>query len=99
MTNGGTAIHNVHVAITGEYETDGVCTRGAPGCSDPNQLRGGTEGVLVLDLQPGTYNYRCDFHIAEEMFGTITVDPSAPPIGGPGGGAPEGDGAEPPAAE
>jgi plastocyanin len=97
VNNIGTALHNVHVAVTGEYETDGVCTRGSPGCSEPNQIRAGQSGVVTLDLQPGTYDYRCDFHIAENMVGTITVDPSAPPIGGGPGGAPEGE--EPPAGE
>lgn len=91
IENVGTAIHNMHVAITGAYESNGVCERGAPGCSEPNQIRGGESGVITLDLEPGTYDYRCDFHIADEMFGTITVDPNAPPIAGagePGAAAP-----------
>lgn len=90
VNNIGTALHNVHVAVTGAYETDGVCPRGSAGCSEPNQIRAGQSGVLALDLQPGTYDYRCDFHIAENMVGTITVDPSAPPIGG-GEEAPTGE--------
>jgi heme-degrading monooxygenase HmoA len=91
IENLGTAIHNMHVAVTGAYEGEGVCVRGAAGCSEPNQIRGGQSGVITLDLEPGTYDYRCDFHIAEQMFGTITVDSNAPPIdgaGGPGGEAP-----------
>lgn len=87
VLNVGTALHNVQVAVSGDYSS-GTCQRGSPGCSEPNQIRGGAEGVLTLDLQPGTYNYRCDFHIADDMVGTITVDPNAPPIAPAGGGAP-----------
>jgi heme-degrading monooxygenase HmoA len=70
--NNGSAIHNVHVAVNGSFESDEPCEEGAPGCSDPDSIRGGQEGTITLNLAPGTYDFRCDFHI-DEMFGTITA--------------------------
>lgn len=71
--NNGTAIHNVNVAVTGSFPSDDPCEEGSPGCSDPDSIRGGQEGTITLNLAPGTYDYRCDFHI-DEMSGTLTVE-------------------------
>jgi plastocyanin len=74
VNNNGAALHNLHIATTGAFE-DGdtaICKKGAPGCSDPANIRGGQSGTNTVNLAPGTYAYRCDFHIAE-MQGTLTV--------------------------
>lgn len=71
LTNVGTAIHNVNVAVGGSF-ADGTCKKGAPGCSDPANIRGGQSGTLTLNLPAGTYDYRCDFHV-DEMKGVLTV--------------------------
>lgn len=72
LENAGSAIHNVHVAGPDGFGGDGVCRAGAPGCSAPPSIRAGQTGTITLNLPPGTYNYRCDFHI-EEMTGVLTV--------------------------
>lgn len=70
--NEGTAIHNVHVAVSGSFASDDPCNEGDPGCSDPDSIRGGQEGTVTLNLPPGEYQFRCDFHV-DEMQGTLTV--------------------------
>ena len=72
LRNDGAAIHNVHVAGPDGFGGDGVCRAGAPGCSAPPSIRAGQSGTITLNLPPGTYAYRCDFHIAE-MTGVLTV--------------------------
>src|SRR3990172_3086614 len=71
LTNSGLAVHNVDVAVGGSFPA-GICEKGDPGCSDPANMRGGQSGTLTLNLSPGTYDFRCDFHVAE-MTGTITA--------------------------
>lgn len=69
VTNAGAAIHNVHVADSdGDY---GSC--GDDVCSDPDTVRGGQEAVMTVDLDPGQYEFRCDFHPVE-MKGTLVVE-------------------------
>lgn len=72
VNNNGTAIHNVHVAVEGSFPSEDPCDEGSPGCSDPDSIRAGQSGTVTLNLAPGTYDFRCDFHISE-MSGTITV--------------------------
>jgi plastocyanin/heme-degrading monooxygenase HmoA len=88
LRNTGNAIHNMHVAVDGDY-AETICEAGgdAP-CSDPDQVRGGQTATITLNLAPGEYDFRCDFH-PDEMTGTLTVEegapvPGAPPPGGPG---------------
>jgi plastocyanin len=72
LDNTGTAIHNMHVAAGGSFEAS-FCTAGGPNpCSDPVRISGGDTGTITLNLPPGTYDYRCDFH-ASTMHGTIEV--------------------------
>ena len=71
LTNSGLAVHNVDVAVGGSFPA-GICEKGDPGCSDPANMRGGQSGTVTLNLAPGTYDFRCDFHVAE-MTGTITA--------------------------
>jgi plastocyanin len=71
LENTGTAIHNVHVAVTGSYAVN-ICKTGDEGCSDPGSIRGGQSGTITLNLAAGTYDFRCDFHPVE-MTGTITA--------------------------
>jgi plastocyanin len=91
LDNVGTALHNVHVAAP-EYGGTFCETGGDVPCSDPERIDGGEQGVLEFNLPPGTYDYRCDFHVAE-MTGTIEVveggptggEAPPPPDGEPGG--------------
>jgi len=71
LKNDGAALHNVDVALSGSFPT-GICKKGEPGCSDPASIRSGQSGTVTLNLAPGTYDFRCDFHIVE-MTGTITA--------------------------
>lgn len=77
LTNEGSAIHNMHISVNGDY-AQGVCdTGGEAPCSDPNTIPGGTTATLTFDVPadaaPGTQiPFRCDFH-PTEMTGTITV--------------------------
>jgi plastocyanin/heme-degrading monooxygenase HmoA len=68
VPNQGNAIHNVHVATGGEY---GDC--GDDVCSDPDTVRAGQEATLVVELDPGEYEFRCDFH-PDEMVGNFIVE-------------------------
>jgi len=74
LMNEGKGIHNMHVAITGEYLSDFCApTPNDDPCSDPNQIRSGDSGTITLNIpEPGTYDFHCDFH-AEQMTGTIEV--------------------------
>ena len=74
LTNDGSAIHNMHVAVTGEYRSQfcGNTPQDDP-CSDPNRIRGGQTGKITINIaEPGTYDFRCDFH-AGQMTGTLEV--------------------------
>ena len=73
LTNEGSAIHNMHVAGGGEYDTDFCAPSDDNPCSDPQQIRsGGSGSIAILIEEPGTYDFRCDFH-ANQMTGTIEV--------------------------
>ena len=39
----------------------------------PAAISGGADGTIAINLPAGTYDYRCDFHVAEKMFGKLTV--------------------------
>jgi plastocyanin len=74
LVNEGSAIHNMHVAVTGDYASDfcGGTPQDDP-CSDPNQIRRGGSATIEIDIaEPGTYDFRCDFH-AQQMTGTLEV--------------------------
>jgi len=74
LTNQGSAIHNMHVAITGEFRSDfcGNTPQDDP-CSDPNQIRKGQSATIVINIpEPGSYDFHCDFH-PQEMTGKIEV--------------------------
>lgn len=68
LVNIGNAIHNGRTTgEDGEYATDD------DDVSDPDVVRSGEEAVLQFRFdQPGTYQYRCDFHPVD-MKGTIIV--------------------------
>jgi plastocyanin len=75
LTNDGIGIHNVHVALDGDYAEAFCALGGANPCSDPERLSGGDSGTLTFTVPntPGAeIPYRCDYH-ATEMTGTITV--------------------------
>jgi plastocyanin len=83
FTNSGKTKHNLAFRKANDDASDPVAD-GAVG----NPLDGGaTEQITFTTPGPGTYYFFCDFH-PTEMFGTFTVDASAPPPGGapaPGG--------------
>jgi len=74
LTNDGSAIHNMHVAVTGEYRSDFCAsTPQDDPCSDPNQIRKGGAGSIAINIaEPGSYDFRCDFH-TQQMTGKIEV--------------------------
>ena len=73
ITNTGKALHDMHVASGGKYDTD-ICGPGDNNpCSDPNQIRAGQSATITINIaQPGTYDFRCDFH-PTQMTGKIEV--------------------------
>lgn len=73
LVNVGTAIHNMHVSDPGGDYPEQFCTAASENpCSDPPRISGGQTGVIVIDIEPGEYGYRCDFHV-QEMHGTLIV--------------------------
>lgn len=69
LTNDGAAVHNKRITgPDGAYDTDDDAV------SDPELVTAGDAGVLlwVAPEEPGTYDFRCDFH-ASDMTGIITV--------------------------
>jgi len=76
LSNTGTAIHNMHVDGTNNAYEEAACTVGGNnnGCSDPNIVNPGSDASITVKLdQPGTYNFRCDFH-PSEMIGRLVVE-------------------------
>ena len=73
LTNNGIAIHNMHVTVDGEFDSD-ICDGTGDPCSDPAFVSGGQEAVLTWTApdSAGEVPFRCDFHPIE-MVGTITV--------------------------
>ncbi len=73
--NKGVAAHNVHVAdASGTYATAFCKTSGPAPCSNPATVTGGADATIEITLPAGKYDYRCDFHVAENMKGTITIE-------------------------
>jgi len=73
ITNDGSAIHNMHVGGGGEFDTDFCGPGDDDPCSDPNQVRSGDTATIAINIaEPGSYDFRCDFH-AGQMTGTIEV--------------------------
>jgi len=71
--NKGQATHNVHVADANGTYSATFCRVGGPTpCSDPASIAGGQSGKLVINLSPGTYDFRCDFH-PTQMTGKLTI--------------------------
>ena len=72
LDNTGSALHNMHVASSGSFDEQFCSATSEAPCSDPARIPGGTTGTITMNLPPGTYDYRCDFHAAD-MHGTIEV--------------------------
>ena len=69
VTNEGQAVHTVRLAgPDNRYETDDDTQ------ADPEMIKPGASVSLVwtAPTEPGTYNFRCDYH--PEETGTITVE-------------------------
>jgi plastocyanin len=73
IVNDGSAIHNMHVAPTGEFVEDTCEPGGDVPCSDPNIIPGGDTATITINLAAGEYPFRCDFH-KDEMTGTLVVE-------------------------
>jgi len=74
LTNDGTAVHNMQVAdASGAFAAERCATDDPAPCSDPERIRGGQAGEIVIDIAAGTYDFRCDFH-PTEMTGTLQVN-------------------------
>lgn len=75
VENRGTAIHNLQVNGTDDTYAVTICEPGNASrfCSDPSPLLGSETGTMAVQFdEPGTYNFRCDFH-PFEMTGTLVV--------------------------
>jgi plastocyanin len=68
MTNEGTFVHNIRFAgPDGEYDTDDDLVS--------DDIRPGGSGELIGSFEEaGTYPFRCDFHIAQDQTGTLTLE-------------------------
>jgi plastocyanin len=76
VTNGGAAIHNMHIAGDDNEYGANICEAGGEEpCSDPATMPAGSTATLewTAPSQPGTYDFRCDFH-PTEMTGAISVE-------------------------
>ena len=63
LTNKGIATHNMHVDGTSDTYDVPFCDKGkGTACSDPNIIGPAKTAKITFTLQPGTYNFRCDFH-------------------------------------
>jgi plastocyanin len=71
LNNVSSAIHNMHVATTGSF-AESFCTGNEDPCSQPTRITSGNKGTITLNLPPGSYDYRCDFHTST-MSGTLQV--------------------------
>ncbi len=75
IRNKGAGTHNVHVADASGAYSAAICKPSGPDpCSSPAAMSGGADGTIAINLPAGTYDFRCDFHIAEKMFGKLTVE-------------------------
>ncbi len=74
LTNGGLAIHNMHIAGTDNEFGVAICKSGEEEpCSDPELFLSGDTGSITFSFdEPGTFIFRCDFHPIE-MTGTLEV--------------------------
>jgi hypothetical protein len=72
LKNTGVATHNVHVSNASGVYAETICGKSSDPCSKPVSINGGESGTISLNLTPGTYKYRCDFH-PTQMLGTIEV--------------------------
>lgn len=68
IVNDGVAIHNMRIAgVDNAYDSEDDFV------SDPDFFIAGDEGTLTFTIdEPGTFNYRCDFHPID-MIGQISV--------------------------
>jgi plastocyanin/heme-degrading monooxygenase HmoA len=72
----GAAAHNLQVNGTDDTYTVDVCAPDDSSrfCSDPGVIAGSQSATLTVQFdEPGTYNFRCDFHVSE-MTGTMVVE-------------------------
>jgi plastocyanin/mono/diheme cytochrome c family protein len=75
LVNNGLAIHNMHIAGSDDTYDDVFCEVGGDEpCSDPALMTAGDEGTITFTFdEPGTLNFRCDFHPVL-MTGQIVVE-------------------------
>ena len=76
LENQGSATHNLQVSGTDDTYTVDICKPDDSSrfCSDPGVIGGSQSATLTVQFdEPGTYNFRCDFH-PTEMMGTLVVE-------------------------
>ena len=76
LENQGAATHNLQVSGTDDTYTVDICKPNDSSrfCSDPGVIGGSQSATLTVQFdEPGTYNFRCDFH-PTEMMGTLVVE-------------------------
>jgi plastocyanin len=64
LVNNGQAVHNMHITgVDNTYDVD-FCEPGADEpCSDPGAIASGGTGTITFRFdEPGTFDFRCDFH-------------------------------------
>ena len=64
LVNNGLAPHNMHIAGFDDTYDAAFCeVGGEEPCSDPALMTAGDEGTITFTFdEPGTLNFRCDFH-------------------------------------
>jgi plastocyanin len=72
LHNGGSAIHNLHIAVGGNYDESFCDGSGDDPCSNPARISARGDGTITFNLPAGSYDYRCDYH-TDEMSGTLTI--------------------------
>ena len=74
LVNNGLAIHNMHIGgVDKAYEVDFCTVGGEEPCSDPLLMMAGDTGAITFRFdEPGTYDFRCDYHPLL-MMGQIVV--------------------------
>ena len=75
LANEGVAVHNLHFAgADNSYDVSFCESDGDEPCSDANILQGQETGTVSFQFdEPGTYEFRCDFH-PTDMVGTVVVE-------------------------
>ena len=89
VKNDGHSAHNLVVAgLSGSFDPPGSWTTTDPSNSNnPQAILAGDTGTVAVKIDtPGTYQFRCSFHPAQQV-GTLTIVPGPSVTASPGGSA------------